>query len=75
MRQELRTVVGDLGHGLCVCTNDGLGGRVDIVRAVRAGAWLVERLERAGREGRGGRGGSKDRQDQGRRADDLAQHV
>lgn len=72
MHKEIRTVVGNLGHGLCVCTNDGLGGRVDIISAARACARLVECFERAGWEGRGG---SEDGKDQGRSAEDLAEHV
>lgn len=71
-QDNTRTVVGDLGHGLCVCANDGPGGRVDKVGATRACAGLVGCLERAGWEGSGR---SKDREDQGRSAEDVAQHV
>lgn len=66
-----RTVVGDLGHGFCVCANDGPGGRVDKVGATRACACLVGCLERAGWEGSGC---SENREDQGRSVEDVAQH-
>lgn len=70
-RKEIRTAVGNPGHSLCVCTNDGPSGRVDKVGSIRACAWLEGCLERAGREGSGC---GEDGEDQGRSAEDLAEH-
>lgn len=71
MHKEIRTVVGHLGHSLCVRTNDGPGGRVDKKCAIRACAWPVGCVERACWERSGG---GEDGEDKGRCVEDVVQH-
>lgn len=70
-RKEKLTVAGDTGNVFDICADYRPGGGINQVGARCAWTWLLCGTPRARREGRWG---CKHREDEGRSADELAEH-